>query len=319
MDPLSDVLSLLKPVNYGSGGLTAGGEWSLAFPEHEGIKCYAIVEGECWLAVEGNAGSVHLQQGDCVVLPHGKPFLLGSDLALTPVDARTLISKRRYNGVVSCGSGEGFFLAGGHFLLDGDARVLLGLLPPIVSLHGHREKEAMRWHIERLAEELRVPKPGGALIAQQIAYSMLVQVLRLYLGEVQNDGIGWLFALSDKQIGSSLELMHGDPAHRWTVLELARAAGMSRTTFSETFKARVGMPPLEYLTRWRMRLAGERLLHSNQGVGEIAPALGYESESAFSAAFRRIMGSSPRSYMRAPHGSGSTASHKSDQHDRLGT
>ncbi len=79
---------------------------------------------------------------------------------------------------------------------------------------------------------------------------------------------------------------------------------MSRTTFSETFKARVGIPPLEYLIRWRMRLAGERLLHSNQGVGEIAPALGYESESAFSAAFKRVVGSSPRSYMRALHGSG---------------
>ncbi len=307
MDPLSDVLSLLKPVSYGSGGLTAGGEWLLAFPKYEGVKCYAIVEGECRLAVEGSPAPVHLRQGDCAVLPHGRPFLLGSDLALPPMDARTLVETRRYNGLVSCGSGEGFFLVGGHFLLDGDAHILLGLLPSIVSLQGDREKEAMRWHIERLGEELRVPKPGGALIAQQIAYSMLVQVLRLYLGEVQKDGVGWLFALSDKQISAALELMHHDPAHRWTVLELAKAAGMSRTTFSETFKARVGIPPLEYLTRWRMRLAGERLLHSNQGVGEIAPALGYESESAFSAAFKRVMGSSPRSYMRALHRSGSSA------------
>lgn len=68
---------------------------------------------------------------------------------------------------MSCGSGQGFFLAGGHFLLDGDVRILLGLLPPVVLLHGNREKEAMRWHIERLSEELRVAKPGGALIAQQ--------------------------------------------------------------------------------------------------------------------------------------------------------
>ena len=303
MDPLSDVLSLLKPVNYGSGGLTAGGEWLLASPEHIGIKCYAIVEGECRLAVQGSPAPYHLQQGDCIVLPHGRPFLLGSDLTLTPVDARTLVETRRYNGLISCGLGEEFFLVGGHFLLDGDARILLGLLPPVVSLKGDREKEGMRWHIERLGEELRAPKPGGALIAQQIAYSMLVQVLRLYLGEVQNDGVGWLFALSDKQISSSLELMHGNPAHRWTVSELAKAAGMSRTTFSETFKAKVGIPPLEYLTRWRMRLAGERLLHSDQSVGEIAPALGYESESAFSAAFKRVMGSSPRAYMRVLHGS----------------
>ncbi len=233
MDPLSDVLSLLKPVSYGFGGLTAGGSWLLDFPEYQGIKCYAIVEGECRLAVEGSPAVVYLQAGDSVVLPHGRPFLLGSDLALTPVDARTLVETRRYNGLISCGSGEGFFLVGGHFLLDGDAHILLSLLPPIVSLHGDREKEAMRWHIERLGEELRVPKPGGALIAQQIAYSMLVQVLRLYLGEVEKDGVGWLFALSDKQISSSLERMHGDPAHRWTVLELAKVAGMSRTTFSE--------------------------------------------------------------------------------------
>ena len=298
MDPLSDVLSLLKPVNYASGGLTAGGEWLLAFPQYQGIKCYAIVEGECWLAVD-DSPPVHLRQGDCAVLPHGRPFLLGSDLALAPLDARTLVETRRYNGLVSCGAGAGFFLAGGHFLLDGDARILLGLLPPIVSLHGHREKEAMRWHIERLAEELRLPQPGGALIAQQIAYSMLVQVLRLYLGEVQHHGVGWLFALADSQISSALDRMHRDPAHRWTVLELARAAGMSRTAFSETFKAKVGIPPIEYLTRWRMRLAAERLLHSHQGVAQIAPALGYASESAFSAAFKRIMGTSPRSYIRA--------------------
>ncbi len=217
MDPLSDVLSLLKPVNYASGGLTAGGEWLLAFPEHQGIKCYAIVEGECSLAVDGSPAAVHLQGGDCVVLPHGRPFLLGSNLALTAVDARTLVSTKRYNGVMSCGSGQGFFLAGGHFLLDGEVRILLSLLPPIVLPHGNREKEAMRWHIERLSEELRVSKPGGALIAQQIAYSMLVQVLRLYLGEAQGHGVGWLFALSDQQISSALELMHGDPAHRWTV------------------------------------------------------------------------------------------------------
>jgi AraC-like DNA-binding protein len=110
--------------------------------------------------------------------------------------------------------------------------------------------------------------------------------------------VGWLFALADKQIGAAISAMHDDPARRWTVQALAKRAGMSRSTFAVKFKQTVGASPMEYLTRWRMLLAGDRLTNSSESISVIAPSLGYESESAFSTAFKRVMGCSPRQYSR---------------------
>ena len=95
MDPLSDVLSLLKPRSYMSGGFDLGGDWSIQFGQHEGIKCYAVVSGQCWLLVEGVPDAVRVKTGDCFLLPRGRPFRLASDLALTPVDGYTILRHRR--------------------------------------------------------------------------------------------------------------------------------------------------------------------------------------------------------------------------------
>jgi AraC-like DNA-binding protein len=102
--------------------------------------------------------------------------------------------------------------------------------------------------------------------------------------------------LADKQMSAAINAMHADPAHRWTLQELAERAGMSRSTFAQKFKETVGASPMEYLTRWRMLLAGDKLMNSNEPVSVIALSLGYESESAFSTAFKRVMGCSPRQY-----------------------
>jgi hypothetical protein len=131
MDPLSDVLSLLKPRSYRAGGFDAGGDISVRFPEHDGIKCYAVVSGQCWLAVEGVPDPVRLRSGDCFLLPRGLPFRLASDLTLPPIDALALF-RAKGNGSVSLHNGGGeCCVVGGHFVLDGDhADVLLGMLPP---------------------------------------------------------------------------------------------------------------------------------------------------------------------------------------------
>jgi len=300
MDPLSDVLSLLKPRSCMSGGFDAGGDWSIQFGQHQGIKCYAVVSGQCWLSVEGVPDAVRLKTGDCFVLPRGRPFRLASDLALTPVDARTIFSTARDGGVASCNGGGDFFLAGGHFVLDGKhGGILLGMLPPIVHIRKESDKAALRWSLERMRQELREPQPGGFLVAQHLAYMMLVQALRLHLAEGLKGGVGWLFALADKQMSAAINAMHDDPAHRWTLQELAKRAGMSRSTFALKFKETVGASPLEYLTRWRMLLAGDRLTNSSDPISVVALSLGYESESAFSTAFKRTMGSSPRQYGRS--------------------
>jgi AraC-like DNA-binding protein len=203
-------------------------------------------------------------------------------------------SIRSFNGGGDC------FIAGGHFAFTGShAGILLSVLPPIVHLRKESDKESMRWSLERMRQELREPQPGGFLVAQQLAYLMLVQALRLHLAEGPRGGVGWLFALADKQMSAAISSMHDDPAHGWTLEQLARRAGMSRSTFALKFKQTVGASPMEYLTRWRMLLAGDKLTNSTDPISVIALSLGYESESAFSTAFKRVMGCSPRQYSRS--------------------
>jgi AraC-like DNA-binding protein len=308
MDPLSDVLSLLRPRTYAAGGFGSAGGTSIAFPKHDGIKCYAVVFGEIWLVVEDVAEPVRLITGDCFLLPRGRPFHLTTDLDLEPVDYRTFLASR-VEAEVALDDGAGSFIVGGHFALGGGpAEVLLSVLPPVVHIRKEADKAALRWSMERMMQELRDPAPGSVLVLQHLAQMMLVQALRAHLAEGIDGGVGWLFALSDKQMGAAISALHADPAHRWTLQALAERAGMSRSTFALKFKATVGSSPMDYLTRWRMLLAGDRLSNSGDPISVISPSLGYESESAFSTAFKRVMGCSPRQYGRrrthAPLGDG---------------
>ncbi len=299
MDPLSDVLSLLKLRSYRCGGFDVGGHLSVQFGPHEGIKCYALVSGECWLAVEGIPHAVHLKAGDCFLLPRGLPFRLATDLTLTPLDALTFSAIARNGSIVTINGGGDYLIMGGYFVLTGShVGMLLAVLPPIVHLRSESDKAELRWSLDRMRQEIREERPGAVLVVQQLAYMMLVQALRLHLAEGLRGGVGWLFALANQQMNAAITAMHDDPAHRWTLQELAERAGMSRSIFALKFKELVGTSPLEYLTRWRMMLAGDRLRNTDDAVATIALLLGYESESAFSKAFKRVMGHSPRQYSR---------------------
>jgi len=299
MDPLSNVLSLVKPRSYVSGGLTAGGRWAIRFPAYDGIKCYVVTKGECWVGIAGVAEPVQLSTGDCLMLPHGRAFGLCSDLHAPPVDVTALYSGGPYNGIRALAPGDAFFLLGGHFVLDGNADILRSVLPPFLHLRNESDKRALRGSVERMMEELRDPQPGGFLIAQQSAYTMLVLALRLCLARGERGGVGWLYALADKQIARAIAIMHEQHAASWTVETLAETAGMSRTTFAERFRRTVGTSPIEYLTQWRMLIAGDRLRHSDDSISMVSRLVGYESESAFGAAFKRAIGTSPRAYRRA--------------------
>ena len=299
MDPLSDVLLLLKPCNYRAGGFDLGGDFAIKFPKHESIKCYAVVSGHCWLSVEGAPEAVRLTPGDCFLLPRALASNLSSDLKLTPVDAPRIFPFPLNGRIASCSGGGDCLLVGGNFVLAGkQAEMLLAELPPIVHIRKESDKTAMRWSLERMRQELSDPQPGGFLVAQQLAYMMLVQALRLHLAEGLRGKVGWLFALSDKQISTAISSMHDDPSHDWTVEELGQCAGMSRSTFAQRFKATVGVSPMEYLARWRMLLAADRMANSRDSISEIAQSLGYESASAFTNAFKKIIGCSPRQYSR---------------------
>lgn len=299
MDPLSDVLSLLKLHTYMAGGFDKGGDWSIQFGRHEGVKCYALVSGSCWLVVEGVPEPVRVETGDCFLLPRGLPFRMASDLDLPPIDALTLFATPLNGAIRTVNGGGSCFGVGGHFAFAGShARLLLQELPPIVHIRSESDKTELRWLLDRMMQELREQRPGASLLAQQLATMMLVQALRLHLADGLSGRAGWLVALADSQMKAAITSMHGDPGHRWTLQKLAERSGMSRSIFAEKFKATVGTSPMEYLTRWRMLVAGQRLTASDDPVSAIALSLGYESESAFSKAFRRAMGCSPRQHRR---------------------
>jgi AraC-like DNA-binding protein len=299
MDPLSDVLAVLKPRSYHFRGIDVGAPWSVRFPQSDGLKCYAVVSGQAWLAVEGVADPVRLGAGDCFLLPRGLPFRLASDLALPSMDGKANIGLAANGGVAVLNGGGDCVGMGGYFAFaGGHADILLSTLPPIVHIREEADRAALRWCMERLMQELREPRPGGPLIAEHLAHLLLVQALRLHMAEGARGGVGWLFALADRQMSAAIGAMHADPARRWTLQTLAETAGMSRSSFAVKFKATVGSSAMDYLTRWRMLLAGDRLASSRDPISVIAPALGYESESAFSTAFKRVMACSPRHYAR---------------------
>ncbi|WP_277751237.1 AraC family transcriptional regulator [Granulicella sibirica] len=294
------MLSLLNPRGYMAGGIDAGGDWSIQFEQDAYFRCFAIVSGSCWLSAEGMDSPVRLQEGEFVVLPHGRAFRLASDLWAPPVDIMTIITAP-LNGRVLCwqGGGDCLALCALFTFNDGDADILLGVLPPLVHIRKDADRAAMRWYLERMMKVTREPQPGGVLLGEHLAQMMLVEVLGLYLGDTVPGGVGWLYALADKQISAAITAMHENPGYRWTLQALAERVGMSRSAFAGRFKERVGASAMEYLTRWRMRRAGHKLVTSTDPVSSIALSLGYESESAFCFAFKREMGNSPRQYSHA--------------------
>lgn len=304
MDPLSDVLALLKPQSYLTAGLDAGGNWAIRFDNRAStIKCYAVLGGTCWLKVDGVGDQTRLGAGDCFMLPNGRSFILASDLLLVPVPAHDALMNAPLGGVVVHNGGGDVMFAGARFEVNRrKAEALLGTLPPVVYLQAAEDQATLRWAIERMMAEMHDGKPGASLAAHHLAHLMLLQVLRLYLSRHVGEQVGWFYALADPQLNKAIEAMHVDPAHRWTLSELAANAGMSRSIFAQRFRERVGETPIVYLTRWRMMLAVERLAGGRDPMAKVARSSGYESENAFNTAFRRVMGCSPRRYARADQG-----------------
>lgn len=304
MDPLSDVLALLKPRSYVSLGLDAGRDWAIDFPPPQGIKFNAVLSGGCWLEVDG-VEPLLLEEGDCFLLTQSRPFRMMSDRSLPTIPADDIYAHAK-DGVAICNGGGAFFLVGSRFGFSGaGADLLVGILPPVVHVSEHSDQAwVLRFAIDQMARELRGRRPGGFLMTEHLAHIMLMQILRLYLSAPDTEGTGWLFALADRQIGTAIGAMHAEPARRWTLQQLAAMTGMSRSSFAERFKEKVGAAPMDYLTRWRMMLAGDRLANSREPISTIALSLGYESESAFSTAFKRVMERSPRQYGREADSAG---------------
>ncbi|MBZ9642308.1 AraC family transcriptional regulator [Streptomyces sp. PSKA30] len=299
MDPLEDVLALLETRSHVSTGLLAGGEWAVRFSAPSGVKFNAVRRGSCLLEVEGGDRPLVLSAGDCYLLTRPRGFTLRSSADAVPVDAGPVFAKAE-RGVARVGDGEDVLLMGGRFSFGNRAQeLLLDALPPVIHAPAATSQaETVRWALTMIDQELLHQRMGSTLVAEHLAVVMLVHVLRLHLARHPRTVSGWLAGLADPVVAAALTAMHEQPAHPWTVAELARCAAVSRSTLAARFKSTVGQGPLEYLTGWRLELASKRLREGGGTVATIARDVGYGSESALSTAFKRTMGMSPRDYRK---------------------
>nr|WP_204342050.1 AraC family transcriptional regulator [Micromonospora terminaliae] len=298
---MEDVLSLIGATSRLSAALAAGGPWALRFDPPAGVKFNVVRRGTCWLRVDGVADPLRLREGDCFLLTRPVAFTLASDLEL-PAEPAGPRFAAAVDGVARAGAGDEVFLVGGAFTFSDRAQALLldGLPPVIHVAAGTPEAAAVRRAVEEIDTELQRNAAGARLVAEHLAIVMLVRILRLYLaGEAGRTSSGWLAGLTDPTVATVLRRMHARPAHPWTVAELARTAAVARSTLAARFKQVVGQGPLEYLTAWRIELAADRIRRGDGTVATIARDVGYGSESAFSVAFKRTIGLSPRAYRAA--------------------
>lgn len=300
-DPLEDVLALVRPQAVVAAELRAHGPWSLAFASYPGVKFGVIVEGECLIAIPGRAVET-LRAGDIFLLGGPPRYVMASDLKTPSRVARDLFgaSNTRVTQLGRRRTKPVLHAIGGHFALDAaNAHLLVEALPVFARIPADKGSP-LRAVIALLVDEVRATQPARLRALDQLAQLVLTYALRWI--DAQNEGpsrAGWLRALADPNIGAALRHIHANVARGTSLLELARVAGMSRTAFAVRFKELVGRPPLDYVIQWRMALAKDALRTTDRAIGELAFQVGYESESAFSMAFRRVVGCSPRAYRNA--------------------
>jgi AraC-like DNA-binding protein len=311
MDPLSDVLRAVKLNGAYFYRVEAARPWSVhsaparelvprILPEAEHLIAYHILlSGSCWAGVDG-ARQVRMQAGDVVVFPHGEATLMSSDenLELAP---RVGSVPDRYPNTVLLGPSDGRDTAFVCGFMGVDTRPfnpLLAALPPYMHLPGLTGGWLDRFP-EQVVAESRQARVGRESMLTRMAELMFVEVLRRHVEQVATTQSGWFAGLSDQVVGAALTLLHERPEHDWTIAELAREVASSRTVLIERFTRLVGMPPMLYLTRWRLQLAAEQLTRGALKVATIGERVGYASEAAFSRAFKRETGMSPASWRRA--------------------
>jgi AraC-like DNA-binding protein len=299
VDPLSDVLQLLRARCTLSGRLVAGGTWARRFANLDAVKFLAAIEGDCWFYVDDMRRPERFRRGDVLITNGTRSLVLASDSALVS-KARTTRLVQDRDGTYRVGSGKGFTMISGMVQIDPQRqRLLLGTLPSLIHVRGTDQAAAsLGWLLEQIVSEMQAPaRPGRSIVVTQLAQLLFVQTLRAYLSRASDGKRGWLSGLRDERLAPVLASMHAEPSRAWRVEDLAHHAGMSRTSFAVHFREVMGTAPLSYLTSWRMHLA-ERDLRAGASVSEVARAAGYTSDSAFSHAFKRAMGVAPGRYRR---------------------
>lgn len=265
---------------------------------------HLITEGECFVEL-GHAPPARLVAGDAVIFPQGHAHRMASEPGLPPASGARLdaVLARRPRTLAYGGGGPTTRLVCGYLACDARlARLLLAGLPSLVKVNV-RGSPAGAWleaSVRYAMAEARSPnRPGGAGVLAKLAEVLFIEVLRLYMNEQTEGRTGWLAGVNDRIVGTALKAMHARPGHPWTLDELARTASSSRSVLAERFQQLVGSSPMQYLTQWRMVLAANLLRGSNAPLAAIAEDVGYQTDTAFSRAFRREYGAPPAAWRRS--------------------
>ena len=303
-DPLSQVIQHLRPQAVISKGITAAGNWAVRYSAFGHPGFCAMTEGRCRLAIEGMA-PVDLVEGDFLLLPTVPAFTMSGGgpapvLRLDPSTAPPPDRELRYgrqDGPPDMRQMGGWFVLGSP-----DAALVVSLLPRLIHLRGVPRLAQL---VRLLGEEAAQDAPGRDMILERLVEILLIEALRAAPAEGTQPGL--LQGLADPRIATALRRMHEDVAQPWTVEGLARAAGLSRSSFFDRFARRVGMRPMEYLNGWRMAVAKDLLRQPGLSLDEVAGRVGYGSASTFSIAFSRHVGMPPGRFSRRDKAVGPTA------------
>ncbi|WP_341679190.1 AraC family transcriptional regulator [Niveibacterium sp. SC-1] len=298
-DPLGDALQFLRMRGVFYCYSEVSTPWAIEMPAMaDALMFHFVAQGSCKLQL-GSTPARELSEGAFVLVPQGRAHLMFDGAAAPAValfDLERELVADRYERLRHGGGGaKTVVICGAVHFDDAAAQAVLALLPPALFIDAARSRHAgwVRDTLRLMAEELGEQRAGSEAVATRLADILVIQAIRDWMeGEPAGQG-GWLAALNDRQIGRAIAGIHRDPSHAWTLESLAALAAMSRTAFAERFNSLVGVPPMRYLAQWRMQTATRLLRETDDPLARIAMQVGYESEAAFSRAFKREFGHAP--------------------------
>ncbi len=284
---------------------------------------HVLAQGQCWVAPEGEA-PLRLEQGDVIIFPHSHPHVMTSRMGTAPMSLEGILPETATGEppyLTFGGGGSAARFVCGYLQCDQRFNPLMGALPVLLWIrrrqggvielestgHGPGRRavalppNAGAWlttTLGYLLAEVAAMQPGSQTMLARLAELLYVEVLRRYAHHLPVGQTGWLAGLSDSQVGRALRMLHGEPAHAWTVEKLARAAGVSRSGLALRFTELIGESPMHYLTAWRMHLARQILRENRFAIPEVAARVGYNSEAAFNRAFKRSAGVPPGVWLK---------------------
>lgn len=323
MDPITDIFRTMHVTAFGQHRLEATAPWGLIqdgqteekippsgkkIPATDLAHFAMLSRGNCWLSMEGISEPIPLTGGDCILLARGTSFVLRDSLRTRPKKTFREIASRDNSNVAHYGGGGAptTIVCGSLSFDRASLKPITQLLPSFILIKAEQARAlALHNTMQALASEMAEQVPGSEVVATRLAEVLFIQVLRAHIASGPECNKGWLRAIFDPQMGSALCAIHARVNTRWTVESLAGAAGMSRSAFAARFKELLGQTPLEYVTEWRMQKAMRLLEHRDKKLIDIARSVGYESDAAFSKAFKRVVGANPGEYVkRGPDGHG---------------